>query len=449
MKTLIFAPHPDDETLGCGGYIKQQVDKENTVQVIFLTSGEHGCPGMPVEEARAIRQNEARQAAKVLGHDILSFWDYPDGGLVYSKELVERIATTINTLHPDRVMVTHEHESHPDHRIAGRLVRAAKEQAYGPEYLVYEVWTPQARCDRVIDISDQITYKMQAILQHKSQIGRVKFDVASSCLSRFRGIMQGRCEFAEVYGRLRASGESVMRITVALLTWAPSVNHPRHEYAMRTMKAALANIDPGEHELHFHIADDGSAKDHVDALVHMCQKAGFEPTVTNAERGGYGKSYNLMMQVCHPISDVILPLEDDWELTRPLKLEAPARALELSNGTIKCIRLGYLGFTQELRGRVVSEAGALYLLLDPDSSEPHVFAGHPRLETVDYEREVGPWPEGIAAGQTEWEVTHRWPARSGVVWPLDLGVPASQDWGTLFAHIGSESAGELIPEGAK
>ena len=70
------------------------------------------------------------------------------------------------------------------------------------------------------------------------------------------------------------------------------------------------------------------------------------------------------------------------------------------------------------------------------SSEPHVFAGHPRLETVSFQKEVGPWPTGLGAGATEFEVAHRSRARQGIAWPIDL-VPLQ---GGLWGHIGTEQA---------
>lgn len=444
---LVVAPHPDDEALGCGGIVAANIVAGNEVEVLFLTSGEYGCPGMDIAKAAAIREAEARAASMVLGSSIVDFWRLPDGRLAYNEEIRDRLIDLIEDINPDTIFVTHERESHPDHRVAGRLVREAVGKLENkPQVLTYEVWTPLTKADRLFNISGVIDKKTQAIRAHTSQVNRQSFDDSAIALARYRGVMQGRCEYAEAFGRMRLNGEDHMRITLALLTWAPSVNHPRAAYAYTTLNAAIFNLDPGDNELRVHIADDGSAPEHIDRLIAICHEYGFEPTITNSERGGYGKSYNLMMQAVHDSTDLVLPLEDDWELTRPLKLENIAKAIETSDGVIRCVRMGYLGFTQELRGKVVSVANQLFLLLDPDSPEPHVFAGHPRLESVAYQRDVGAWPEGIAAGQTEWEVTHRWPARTGVVWPMDLGIPASQDWGTLFAHIGSEGTGEVIPE---
>ena len=115
-----------------------------------------------------------------------------------------------------------------------------------------------------------------------------------------------------------------------------------------------------------------------------------------------------------------------------------------ANAGVECLRLGYIGFTQALTGSLVHTPAGVVFRFHGDSPEPHIFAGHPRLETREFERRVGPWPEGLAAGKTEFEVCQRDEARQGVGFPLDLIHPR----GDLFAHIGALELGELIPEGA-
>lgn len=222
------------------------------------------------------------------------------------------------------------------------------------------------------------------------------------------------------------------------------LTYDRPETAFRTLRAALDRIEyPGPIDVH--IADDGSPVGYLDDLRQLA--GGYEGVrqvgQTNAARRGYGASYNLATQVIHAEHQLVLPLEDDWELTRPLPLE-PLVATLWGHYGIDCIRLGYLGFTQELRGRVVETPAGKMLLLDPDSEEPHVFTGHPRLELVDFQRRVGAWPEGLPAGRTEWEVSARPEARRGVAWPMDVVMPR----GDLFVHIGTRGLGELAPEGA-
>lgn len=217
------------------------------------------------------------------------------------------------------------------------------------------------------------------------------------------------------------------KVCIVLLTYN------RFDYAARTLRTTLDNVWFSG-ELSVHIADDGSSPQYRQALKEL---AGGYPhvksvCVTNSERGGYGKNYNLAMQVVHAFADYVLPLEDDWELRRPLNLDTFTRAFELPE--VGCVRMGYIGYTQPLRNSWLSHAGNFWLLLDPASEEPHVFAGHPRLETVAWERKVGPWPESLLPGQTEFQVAHRPDARQGVVWPVSLVNPL----GDLFAHIGTE-----------
>ena len=119
-------------------------------------------------------------------------------------------------------------------------------------------------------------------------------------------------------------------------------------------------------------------------------------------------------------------------------------AAPLRDGAFGCVRMGYIGFTQELRASFVSHGGLFWLALDPASAEPHVWSGHPRLETAGWQREVGPWPEGMAAGATEFEVAHRPAARQRVAWPVDLIRP----YGDAWAHVGTCQAEMKVIEAA-
>lgn len=229
-------------------------------------------------------------------------------------------------------------------------------------------------------------------------------------------------------------------IAVLLLTYQ------RPELARLTLETFFLHVQYSG-RFHVHIADDGSSPAYAAGLGDLA--ASYHGVVrvstTNAERGGYGKSFNLATQQLHTDYELVLPLEDDWELVKSFNLDPLVKALlcplELVGpAPIRCIRLGYIGWTQPLRGEFVAHPGAgqQYLMLDASSPEPHVFAGHPRLETRDFQRDVGPWPEGLPAGETEFVVAHRPAARVGVVWPVDL-IPAR---GGLFAHIGAQKAGE-------
>ena len=66
---MIISPHPDDESVGCGGTIRKHVVEGDFVEVIFITSGERGGHGMPPKETAITREREAKNAANVLGYN--------------------------------------------------------------------------------------------------------------------------------------------------------------------------------------------------------------------------------------------------------------------------------------------------------------------------------------------------------------------------------------------
>ena len=198
-------------------------------------------------------------------------------------------------------------------------------------------------------------------------------------------------------------------------------------YATRCIES-LGNIQWG---YRLHIANDGGSREHMDALLD----ASALDLVTTTDTGGrgYGASYNAATQALHADYDAFLCVEDDWELTKDLPIGKLLQDLEYLGDA--CIRLGYIGFTQALIGEFVNVNGRHYLRLDPDSPEPHVFSVHPRWESRGLQGLVGPWPEGLPAGTTEFDVAHRRKAREDVYWPAWLVLPH----GDLFVHIGSES----------
>lgn len=213
------------------------------------------------------------------------------------------------------------------------------------------------------------------------------------------------------------------------------LTYNRLEYAKRTITSALRRVKT-KHDLFVHIASDGDTDEYIEALKLATVHAGpcIEIDVSNSQRSGYGANYNLATQTVHQYADYVLVLEDDWELTRDLDLDIFIGTLEeLQAG---CMRLGYVGFTQPLRGEFAASHGRHWLRLDPSSPEPHVFAGHPRIESVAWERNVGPWPEGLLPGETEFSVAHIPASRFGVVWP----VQEIKTYGDMFVHIGAERA---------
>lgn len=234
-----------------------------------------------------------------------------------------------------------------------------------------------------------------------------------------------------------------MTLTITLLTCKRNQPEGETSYAERTLRTVLTHLhSKSNHEIKLHIADDTRASDpsHQKKLVNIADlEFGIAASVSCSHGQGYGANYNLAMQAVHTDSDFILPLEDDWELVKDLDVDP---ILDLLANSLQgkhyagCVRLGYLGYTQQLEGDFFSHQGLHWIQLNPFSAEPHVFAGHPRIESRAWSRHVGPWQLGLGPGETEWEVSHRNTARQGVIWPISLTKPE----GELFVHIGTIQA---------
>lgn len=215
------------------------------------------------------------------------------------------------------------------------------------------------------------------------------------------------------------------------------LTYNRYQYALRTISSALYNIKTTA-RIFVHVASDGDEEPYIKGLEEaVCGFDNVEAvTTSNSKRKGYGANMNVAMRAARVIdARYVLQLEDDWELSGTLNLDPLMATIDESN-SIRCIRLGYLGWTQLLKGWLEHWNGSAYLVLDPDSAEPHVFAGHPRLESVNFSAQVGNWPEDMLPGETEFAVAQRETSRRNVAWPLDLIPPR----GGLFRHIGEVRA---------
>ena len=131
---IVFAPHPDDETIGCGGTISMKTSIGAEVTVVYLTDG-----SMPNEAIRSIngqsisslRRVEALNACSILGISDTNviFLDYPDGSLSeYEREVSERIETLLRQLSPREIFMPYHRDRHPDHEATNRIVRSALER---------------------------------------------------------------------------------------------------------------------------------------------------------------------------------------------------------------------------------------------------------------------------------------------------------------------------------
>jgi LmbE family N-acetylglucosaminyl deacetylase len=200
---VVIGPHPDDESIGCGGAICLHRRRGDRVRVVFLTSGERGIEKVDEEPARTIREAEAADALGVLGVEESSFLRLPDLGVLdFLARGAEQLGELLARDHPEIIYLPHPEESHPDHQAALPLVRAALAPLLGagrPRLYLYEVWTPMTAYDWPQDIGAVMSRKLQAVRCYRSQLSAFRYDRAVQGLNRYRGCLAARCRYAEVF----------------------------------------------------------------------------------------------------------------------------------------------------------------------------------------------------------------------------------------------------------
>lgn len=195
MNVLVLAAHPDDESLGCGGAVLTHVAAGDRVGVVFVTSGEGGLGSYPVDEARRIREAEAMAAAEVLGFASVDFMRRPDGSLADDPSALASVLTP-HLDGVDLVYAPHPGEDHADHAALGRVVGDLSGRG---EALGYEIWTPVARPDRIVDISAVMNRKLEAVRCYRCQLEYWPYDRAVEGLNAYRGALFEGVEYAEAF----------------------------------------------------------------------------------------------------------------------------------------------------------------------------------------------------------------------------------------------------------
>ena len=143
-KTVIIAPHPDDEVIGGAGLIQALVERGMPPHVIILTGGEgshRGCCDTSDEVIIAARHQLTLKAAATLGlpESHIYCLHYPDGGVALEHPETEKLRALLSELAPQSVFVPHRGEGWSDHLQAAEIT---KHQLKGLDVSIYEycVW---------------------------------------------------------------------------------------------------------------------------------------------------------------------------------------------------------------------------------------------------------------------------------------------------------------------
>ncbi len=181
----IIAPHPDDETLGCGGLMALCGQWGVPLTVLAMTDGDASHPGSmrtTPEQLVALRAEERSQAMTVLGvsHAQVERLHLPDGRMheldaVSRERCVRRIVSVLGRDRIQTLFVTASTDEHADHRASHALVQRALQRIRPMRTLTYEVWPPEGQVAAgehwSLDIQTVREQKRRAIACFVSQCG--------------------------------------------------------------------------------------------------------------------------------------------------------------------------------------------------------------------------------------------------------------------------------------
>ena len=184
---VVLAPHPDDETMGCGATIMRKLAAGTPVQVVIATDGRYWPPNnnLSADELVEIREDEARRACAILGlpRANIIFLRFEDGRLTDNRRLLlDRVADILNETKPEEIFVPSIIDTHPDHRILAELGRELVRTRCDRPPLIFEypIWFWHPRMlrirqllklrIRVVRMEEFRIRKREAIAAYRSQV---------------------------------------------------------------------------------------------------------------------------------------------------------------------------------------------------------------------------------------------------------------------------------------
>lgn len=197
---LIVAPHPDDETLGCGGAIAMLRSLNCDVRVLVISNGTLSHPNSqkyPAPMLQALRESETLEALTKLGvnPDEVTFCGLQDGSI--STQYISAIASCsayLREIAPQIIFLPWRYDPHPDHRATSKLIHTALDNLdLSPRIIEYPIWDwdpqqqgkgekdsstayssfptpPEKVTSWRLDIAAVVKLKQQAVACYRSQI---------------------------------------------------------------------------------------------------------------------------------------------------------------------------------------------------------------------------------------------------------------------------------------
>lgn len=183
-RILIVAPHPDDESIGCGGLLCLYSDQ---CDVLVLTDGRLGQGNMSQEKMKSVREKEFISAMNILNPNSYHMLGIQDGTLMTHTNALEEYDLSKYTI----IFSTGDVDGHLDHTAAYVCVKnAVLKQGLSDAISVYkyEVHIPLTNPTHFVDITDVMSQKRDMIMCHESQTDGYPYERVANTLSEYRAL---------------------------------------------------------------------------------------------------------------------------------------------------------------------------------------------------------------------------------------------------------------------
>lgn len=180
-KILVICAHPDDETLGLGGTLKNHSDKGDEINIMFFADGQFGRDSSKKGIER--RQNQGRAAGKILGIKEMHFLNYKDQYLetISLVDLSTKMESVINKIKPNIVYTHFWGDVNQDHRRlfdATIIATRPKPDSLVKKLIVYETpsstdwgsWHNVFQPNLFVDVSTYLNYKIKALKKYSKEV---------------------------------------------------------------------------------------------------------------------------------------------------------------------------------------------------------------------------------------------------------------------------------------
>jgi len=206
MRIIVITPHPDDETLGCGGTLFRQKAEKNEIYWLIVTgiSEETGWPKKVVKK----REAEINSVANIYGFTEVFQLRLPTTRIdsLPVSDMIEKITEVYKKVEPEIIYMPYAYDVHTDHQIIAKVVQSTLKwfrHPYLHKILMYEtpsetefnfVENRNFNPNIFIDISNFLDDKIKVMKIYQKEISEHPFPRSEKnmrALATFRGSQSG------------------------------------------------------------------------------------------------------------------------------------------------------------------------------------------------------------------------------------------------------------------